>query len=51
MVEVQGRYVTFIPPAQARFLIGDFTDWDKKPMPISKPITLEFPAGAYLEYA
>lgn len=51
MVEVSNRQVTFIPPAQARFLIGDFTDWDKRPLPISEPIRLEFPAGAYLEYA
>lgn len=51
MVEVRQRHVTFIPPAKARHLVGDFTDWDKRPIPIPEPITLEFPAGAYLEYA
>ena len=51
MVEVKGRYVTFTPPSQATHLIGDFSDWDKKPIPISGPISLEFPPGAYLEYA
>lgn len=51
MVEVHPRSVSFYPPENARFLVGDFTDWDKKPIPISGPLTLEFPAGAYLEYA
>ncbi|GIW35663.1 alpha/beta hydrolase-fold protein [Meiothermus sp.] len=51
MVEVHARSVTFYPPAQAKFLVGDFTDWDKKPLPIEKPLNLEFPTGAYVEYA
>ncbi|WP_297852594.1 alpha/beta fold hydrolase [Meiothermus sp.] len=51
MVEVHHRSVTFYPPARARFLVGDFTDWDKRPIPIEKPLTLEFPPGAYIEYA
>ncbi len=51
MVEVHHRSVTFHPPARARFLVGDFTDWDKRPIPIKGPLTLEFPPGAYIEYA
>lgn len=51
MVEVHARSVTFHPPKEARYLVGDFTDWDRKPIPIEGPLTLEFPAGAYLEYA
>lgn len=51
MVEVRQRYVRFSPPAGATHLIGDFTDWDKRPIDISQPLVLEFPAGAYLEYA
>ena len=51
MVEVHNRHVTFHPPAAARFLVGDFTDWNRRPIPIEKPLTLEFPAGAYVEYA
>jgi len=51
MVEVHLRSVTFIPPKNARFLVGDFTDWDKKPIPLEQPLRLEFPAGAYVEYA
>ncbi len=51
MVEVRSRFVTFHPPANARFLIGDFTDWDKRPIPISSPLTLEFPPHSYIEYA
>ena len=51
MFHVQGRFVTFIPPEGAAYLIGDFTDWDEKPLPVTGPMTLEFPAGAYIEYA
>ncbi len=51
MVKVQGRWVTFIPPGKARYLVGDFTDWEKAPIPLSGPLTLEFPEGAYVEYA
>ncbi len=51
MVEVHNRYVTFHPPAGAKYLVGDFTDWNRRPIPIEKPVTLEFPAGAYVEYA
>lgn len=51
MVEVHPRSVTFYPPQNARYLVGDFTDWDKNPLPISGPLTVEFPAGAYIEYA
>ncbi len=51
MVEVHPRHVTFHPPAKARYLIGDFTDWERRPIPIAEPLTLEFPAEAYIEYA
>ncbi|MGQ9735064.1 MAG: alpha/beta hydrolase-fold protein [Thermaceae bacterium] len=51
MVQIQGRRVTFIPPKEAQYLIGDFTDWDHSPLPIHAPLTLEFPEGAYVEYA
>lgn len=51
MVEVNGRLVTFYPPEKARYLVGDFTDWERRPLPIEQPLTLEFPAGAYVEYA
>jgi enterochelin esterase-like enzyme len=51
MFHVQGRFVTFMPPAGAAYLIGDFTDWDERPLPVTGPMTLEFPAGAYVEYA
>lgn len=51
MIEVHDRFVTFIPPKDARYLMGDFTDWDERPLAIGQPITLEFPSGAYIEYA
>lgn len=51
MILTQPRAVTFFPPKQAVYLIGDFTDWDERPLPISEPLTLEFPEGAYIEYA
>lgn len=51
MIEVQDRFVTFIPPQDAKYLMGDFTDWDEKPLAISQPIVLEFPREAYIEYA
>ncbi len=31
--------------------MGDFTDWERNPIPLSGPVTLEFPEGAYVEYA
>lgn len=51
MILVQSRSVTFSPPEQAVYLMGDFTDWDERPLPINGPLTLEFPEGAYIEYA
>ncbi|QBD76099.1 esterase family protein [Ktedonosporobacter rubrisoli] len=51
MLKVQQRQVTFTPPAEAAYLIGDFTDWKQRPLAISGPVTLEFPPGAYVEYA
>jgi len=51
MVEIHARSVTFHPPAKARYLVGDFTDWEQRPIPVDQPLTLEFPSQAYLEYA
>jgi hypothetical protein len=51
MIQVQEHFVTFTPPKDAVYLIGDFTDGHRKPLPIHGPITLEFPRGAYIEYA
>jgi enterochelin esterase-like enzyme len=52
MVAVQNKHlITFVPPDRAAFIIGDFTDWKQAPLPISGPLTLEFPAGVYIEYA
>jgi enterochelin esterase-like enzyme len=51
MLEIQDRWVTFYPPEGATYLIGDFTDWDDKLIPLTGPVTYEFPRGAYVEYA
>jgi len=51
MVKVQDRWVTFTPPEGAAYLIGDCTNWDEEPLPITDPLTIEFPRGAYVEYA
>lgn len=51
MIEIRECCVTFTPPEGAAYLIGDFTDWDERPLPIPEPVTLEFPEGAYIEYA
>ncbi|KGQ21429.1 alpha/beta fold hydrolase [Thermus filiformis] len=51
MVQIGRRHVTFIPPEGARYLVGDFTDWERNPIPLDGPLTLEFPEGAYVEYA
>jgi len=51
MLQIYDRSVTFIPPGNAAYLMGDFTDWDEAPLPITGPITFEFPPGAYVEYA
>ena len=53
-VTVQGQQVTFSPPPGAAALVGDFTDWRKKPpLPVKegRPITLSLPRGAWVEYA
>jgi hypothetical protein len=49
MIEIGERCVTFTPPEGAAYLIGDFTDWDERPLPIPEPVTIEFPEGAYVE--
>ncbi len=51
MIVIHNTCVTFHPPEEAAYVMGDFTDWDERPLPITKPITLEFPQGAYVEYA
>ena len=51
MVEIEGRFVTFTPPRDAAYLMGDFTDWDEESLPIEGSVTIEFPPGAYIEYA
>ncbi|EYB68429.1 esterase [Deinococcus phoenicis] len=46
--------MTFTPPAGAAALVGDFTDWHKKPaLPVEggHPVTLTLPRGAWVEYA
>lgn len=51
MLEIRDRWVTFYPPEGAAYLVGDFTDWDDKLNPLTGAVTLEFPRGAYIEYA
>lgn len=51
MIHTHGRFVTFIAPSEAAYLMGDFTDWDEAPIPINRSMTLEFPPNAYVEYA
>ncbi len=52
-VSVAGTTVTFSPPAGAVGLIGDFTDWYKRPaLPTAgQDIVLTLPRGAWVEYA
>ncbi|WP_019587279.1 alpha/beta hydrolase [Deinococcus apachensis] len=53
-VSVQGQQVTFFPPEGAAALVGDMTDWKKKPaIPVDggQPLTLTLPRGAWVEYA
>jgi enterochelin esterase family protein len=51
VVRIGRRTATFFPPSGAWALIGDFTDWERNPIPLDGPLTLEFPEGAYVEYA
>ena len=53
-VSVSGTLATFTPPAGATALIGDFTDWKKRPaLPVvtRQQIALTLPRGAWVEYA
>lgn len=53
-VSISGDQATFFPPAGAAALVGDFTDWRKRPgLPVQagQPITLTLPRGAWVEYA
>ncbi len=51
MITLYSRSATFVPPEHVAYLIGDFTDWDERPLSLNGPLTLEFPEGAYVEYA
>jgi enterochelin esterase family protein len=51
MVRINGQRVRFQPPTGAAYLIGDFTDWRQRPLPVNGPIELSFPPGTYIEYA
>src|SRR5260370_35033425 len=51
MIEIRDRFVMFTPPKEAAYLMGDFTDWDERPLPIREPGTIEFRRAAYIEYA
>ncbi len=51
MIEVKRRCVIFTPPEGAQYLMGDFTDWDERPIRLRGPLELELPCGAYVEYA
>jgi len=51
VVRVEGRFATFYPPPEAAALVGDFTDWKRRPIPLKEPLRLEFLLDAYLEYA
>jgi len=53
-VTVAGSVATFTPPEGATALVGDFTDWKKRPaIPVlnGQPVTLTLPRGAWVEYA
>ncbi|ADV66387.1 alpha/beta hydrolase [Deinococcus maricopensis] len=53
-VHVAGTTVTFTPPAGATALVGDFTDWKKKPpLPVvgGAPLVLSLPRDSWTEYA
>ncbi|MFC4456249.1 esterase family protein [Deinococcus sonorensis] len=53
-VTVEDTRVTFIPPPGAVALVGDFTDWTKRPsLPVhaGEPLQLTLPRGAWVEYA
>lgn len=53
-VSADGTLVTFTPPPRAVALVGDFTDWRKRP-PIGvvdgQPVTLRLPRDSWVEYA
>ncbi|WP_424950376.1 alpha/beta hydrolase [Deinococcus sp.] len=53
-VSVSGTFAIFTPPPGAVALIGDLTDWKKRPaLPVvdGRPLTLRLPRGAWVEYA
>lgn len=52
-ISVRGSAVTFSPPEGAVGLIGDFTDWYKRPaLPTAgEALRLDLPRGAWVEYA
>lgn len=53
-VSVSGTRATFTPPQGAVALLGDFTDWTKRPaIPVQadQPVVLELPRDSWTEYA
>ena len=53
-VSISGTRATFTAPPGSTGLIGDFTDWlDEPAVPLKtgESVTLEFPRGAFIEYA
>ncbi len=52
-IQILKNQVTFTAPTNAHALIGDFTDGLDKPikLEVEDSITLEFPKGAFVEYA
>lgn len=52
-IQILKNRITFTAPEQAFHLIGDFTDGLDKPIKLEarESITLEFPKGAFVEYA
>jgi enterochelin esterase-like enzyme len=52
-IAINGRHVTFTAPPGATALVGDFTGWEDDPIPLraGESVSLEFPAGAFIEYA
>ena len=52
-VHVTGRRMTFTAPSGSSAIIGDFTDDTDRPIALlsGQSLTLEFAAGAHVEYA
>ncbi|HEX2864970.1 MAG TPA: alpha/beta hydrolase-fold protein [Deinococcales bacterium] len=50
---LHGCHATFTAPDGAAALIGDFTDWRERPIPLrpGESVTVDLPRAAFLEYA